>query len=335
MGGEEIPKEVLNKIFTLACDDGGHTAARLRRVSKVFHGAAEELRFRYVALERYSQMPQFVEAFKNAPSSSQDQFRDLYMYIYSDRFEAEEPQLGKRSYSNLFCIGHCAFGSLVDQILDLLSERIVTFWCIIDGTRMTRTFSTLLRRTSVFPRLTHLTFQHPDLPFCPYSYIFPEHLSRAPQIFPSLTHVDVVYPCASSTSFALASASACFFAARVYKNLTGIRVTSVYIDDCQRLRVKFGLKPMPPNQSMARHLASYPIMLPRSVTGYAVEPTLWEEESAVDQWLQEIKAYLMRRCVGRKSIVLTWQRIEDGLWIEDWMEMLKPQVEELYEKCLL
>ncbi|EPQ58783.1 hypothetical protein GLOTRDRAFT_125113 [Gloeophyllum trabeum ATCC 11539] len=165
---DTLPLELIQHILSDACQDAGKTAASLRLVCKSCCALVERYRFRSVAITNSAKASRFLEICRASPGGGCG-IRHLFMILTE-----QAPKVG---------VG--------EAIIQIAAPTIETLTLRLGMSNGASIYHTIL--STPFPRLTHLTFAHPERPRYP---LVPNDTSLRvdpPCLFPDLRYLRLAF----------------------------------------------------------------------------------------------------------------------------------------------
>ena len=211
----DLPVELLQQIFALACTDGGYTGCSLSLVSRRFHDVVHTARYHSVALSGIKQIFFFLRCLENARRAASIQVHHLFISTVPDGEEVARIRDGWTLRPDIL---PC------DTVLASAQGPPWSLWPILQGAMDRRLLERIplllqavaadLRTLSIVHSWEFGPFQLPQafpflhqLTICGPSPVFPTDVNSGMVLpcFPTLRDLHIVCPNVSVTSWVFAS----------------------------------------------------------------------------------------------------------------------------------
>ena len=198
--------EVVERIISYACTDGGYTGRSLSLVSRCIHQVASPVRFHSVALNGFRHIESFLACLEKQRSESHAPVHHLFLSTWADGEEVVRVRDGHQPrWNGLRCYQSAAFEDSpqwagwmtlqeamdrkLSHLLPRLLQMVAPDLCTLSIVHSWEFGAIQLPRT--FPLLRDLTFSGPP-PHFPGWTTLPDIPSPPPPCLPSLKHLHVI-----------------------------------------------------------------------------------------------------------------------------------------------
>ncbi|KZT18070.1 hypothetical protein NEOLEDRAFT_1173742 [Neolentinus lepideus HHB14362 ss-1] len=317
---DTLPVELVDRICSFACCDGGLTACSLRSACSLLYAVTERYRFHTVVVTGSQQTSLLRDALRDALGSGRATVRHLFITV-NERVDRA-----------------ATHAALAKDVICLAAPTLETLVCLVESVPSNCPMYYPISSTTSFPRLTHLTFRHPEI--LTYSKL----IARPGTViqFPKLRYVHVAYACPVSILTAHSVISA--ITARSGDSLTHLRLSGVALRSAGTGALYNPIVPVLRAMLRLDPALGLPAT-PPSVWSYVIQPhytprlfMCTREEADIRETLDEVVKENEKK--GGMRLVLLSPIVHEARWmdkksVKEWkMEWLMAQASErdaLYE----